>query len=57
MDVIGAFGRYEVIGLVDLIDRIRRWAGSLVLDHPLDGSGPQMKSRASQDLRDLAFAE
>ena len=57
MDVIGTFGRHDVVGLLGLLDSVRRWAGSLVLDHPLDGSGPQVKSRASQDLRDLAFAE
>ena len=57
MDVIGAFGCYDVFGLFGVVYRIRRWAGSLVLDHPLDGSGSQVKSRPSQNLRNLAFAE
>jgi len=54
MDVIGAFGRDNTVGLLRVVDRIRRWAGSLVLDHSLDCGRSRVKSRPSQDLRDLA---
>ena len=57
MDVIGTFGCHDVVGLIYGIHRIGRRPGSLALDHPLDDSGSQVKSRASQDLCDLAFAE
>ena len=47
----------DAASLIGLIDRIGRWRDCLVLDHPLDRSGPQVKSGPSEDLRDLAFAE
>lgn len=57
MDVIGTLGRNDAVGLLRVIHRIRRWACPLVLDHPLDGRGPEVQPSPRQDLRDLAFAE
>ena len=57
MDMIWAFGCYDVVGLLGLIDGTSRRTGCLAPDHPLDGSGPQVKSRPREELRDLALTE
>jgi len=35
MDMVGAFGGYDVVGLLGLVDGIPRRPGCLVLDHAL----------------------